>query len=101
MKYTIDEQYKIQYKETKEYWKKRRRKRALIYFILSISGAIALLLLRNSSYYILIQIPLTFGIIAGLTCTLRELIIPMKEETRDLNQLTKIYDEERFKERNG
>lgn len=101
MKKTLDEQYRIQYKEIKEYWKKKRKKRALIYLILTIIAIIALAIFSQLKYFNLTKIPLIFGVLAGITCILRELIMPLEQEIKDLKHLEEIYDEERFKERNG
>ena len=98
---TIDEQYKIQYNEIKTYWKKKRKKRALIFFILTIISSIATIFFRNTEYFPLLKYGLLLIIVACVTCTCRELIIPMNEETKEIKQLNKIYNEQRFKERNG
>ncbi len=98
---TLEEQYKIQYNEIKRYWKKKRNKRAAIFAIFTIISVIITIYTKSNSELILIKYPAFIITIAMLTCTVRELIIPLKDETKELKQLEKIYNEERFKERNG
>lgn len=98
---TLDEQYKIQYDEIKQYWKKKRHKRAVIYLILTIIVVIALGIFSQLKYFELTKYPLIIGILAGITCILRELIMPLEQEIKDIKHLEEIYDEERFKERKG
>lgn len=98
---TLEEQYKIQWNETKIYWKKKRQKRAMLFAILTVIAIIFTMSMVNNEYFTLIKYPLGLAIIASAACSIRELIIPMKQETAELKHLNKLYDEERFKERNG
>lgn len=100
-KITVDEQFRIQYNEVKTFWKKKRRKRTLLFLILTIAGIIMTIICSTTEYFTLIKYPMFFAILACATCTIRELIIPMKEETAELKRLERIYDEERFRERKG
>lgn len=101
IKTTADEQFRIQYNEVKTFWKKKRKQRALIFFILTIGLIIITALLSTSEYYTLMKYIMFFAILSTATCTVRELVIPMKQEVRELRRLERIYDEERFRDRKG
>ncbi len=98
---TIDEQYKIQYNETKRYWRRKRHKRAIVFSILTTIGIILLIISANTELFSITKYILGYAIIMGIGCIIRELIVPMTKEKIELNRLERIYDEERFKERNG
>lgn len=98
---SVYEQYQIQFKETQKYWHRKRRKRALIYLILTIAIVITTFILRNDEYFVLLKYPLIIMAIISAVCVIRELIVPLRNERRELKRLEHIYDEERFRERKG
>lgn len=98
---TLEEQYKIQWDETKKYWKRKRMKNALFFAVITVVIIIFTLSLQNHEYFTLLKYPLVIAAIASATACIREFIIPMKQETAELKNLNKLYDEERFRERNG
>ncbi len=101
---TITEQYEIQYKELKERHKKNRNKRmiksiliALLFFFIGVLANAGILIEKNEGImYVCILFMFAFIIKA-----IRDRIMKTPKEKREINELNKIYEEERFKERNG
>lgn len=94
----LDDNFYAQYKEIKKYWRKRRHNRAIIYCILAIIIGITMTVLQNNEYYVLIKYPLIIALIGTATCALRELIIPMREENREIARLKDSYNHEKLRE---
>lgn len=102
MKYTIDEQYKIQYKEIK----RKHRKRKLIIITISLSITVISFIITYLGFKKIINIGDNFiytALIGGATLALA-IKLPFNQSDTEYNEIKSLnnaYTQERFNQKNG
>lgn len=100
---TAEEQYQKQFNEIRQRWKRGRRRRALGMLITGVIGAIAALIshffFNAAKYEPLNYIVVLCGIalvIATPITIFRIFIRPIREEEAEIAHLNRVYEEQRF-----
>jgi|GEM_PF-286775 cation transport ATPase len=100
---TAEEQYQKQFNEIRQRWKRGRRRRALGMLITGVIGAIAALIshffFNAAKYepwnYIVVLCGIALVIATPITI-FRIFIRPIREEEAEIAHLNRVYEEQRF-----